>query len=299
MNLALFDLNLLVAFDMVLRERSVTRAADRLGLSQPAMSHALNRLRWLMKDPLFVRTPQGMQPTPRAEELAAPVRQALSDLQRALDPETFDPATGEHRFTLAVNNYAAVVLSAAIASDCDTLAPNVRLSLRPSGTLNVADQLDRGELDLAITGKPLAGNRFSSQRLREDRYVAVMRNGHPLGARPLDIASVAAASHLVISSSGEDMSFIDAALAERNLSRSIALEAPYLSAGAILAQSTMIAVLGRRIAQEFHRAYPVDLAELPFASPVLHSVMSWHKRLDGQPAHRWLRGRIAAVSATL
>ena len=107
MKLATFDLNLLGVFEAILRERSVTKAGDRLGLSQPAMSHALNRLRWLLKDQLFIRTPEGMVPTPRAEQLAHPIRRALSELQLALDPEEFVPAQAERRFAVAVNNYAA------------------------------------------------------------------------------------------------------------------------------------------------------------------------------------------------
>src|SRR5438128_8467796 len=132
MNLATFDLNLLLVFEAILRERNVTRAAEHLSLSQPAMSHALNRLRWLLKDQLFVRTPAGMMPTPRAEQLALPVRKALDELQLALEPETFSAATAERDFALAVNNYAAVVLAAPFVARCRELAPRIRLSLRPT-----------------------------------------------------------------------------------------------------------------------------------------------------------------------
>jgi len=298
MNLATFDLNLLLVFDAVLRERHVTKAGAKLGLSQSAMSHALNRLRWLLKDQLFVRTPEGMMPTPRAEELANPVRQVLSDLQSALQPELFDPAASSRRFGLAVNNYAAVVLAGPIVADCAALAPNLHLSLRPSGTLNVADMLDRGELDLAITAVPPPGDRFASQLLLEDRYVAVMRRGHPHGRKPLDMPSFTALPHLTISSSGEDLSFVDQAIAAHGQRRRVALEAPYLSAGSILVQSAMIAVLGRRLAEEFRRAYPIELMELPFQSPPLRCMMSWHKRLQDQPAHRWLRERTRRLAAS-
>src|SRR5882672_7388802 len=111
MNWGAFDLNLLIVFDAVMQERSVTRAGSRMGLSQPAMSHALNRLRYLLKDELFIRTPDGMVPTPRAEALASPLRKALSDMQVALEPAAFDPASSDRRFMVAVNNYAAVVLT--------------------------------------------------------------------------------------------------------------------------------------------------------------------------------------------
>ena len=116
MNWGVFDLNLLIVFDAVMQERSVTRAGNRIGLSQPAMSHALNRLRYMLKDELFVRTPEGMVPTPRAEMLAQPLRNALNEMQLALEPATFDPASSDHRFVLAVNNYAAVVLAPPLAA---------------------------------------------------------------------------------------------------------------------------------------------------------------------------------------
>jgi DNA-binding transcriptional LysR family regulator len=296
MNLATFDLNLLLVFEAILRERSVTRAAEHLSLSQPAMSHALNRLRWLLKDQLFVRTPAGMMPTPRAKQLALPVRKALDELQLALQPETFDPSTAERWFTIAINNYAAVVLTGPIVAECKALAPHLRLSLRPSGTLDLPELLDRGELDLVISAIDAPAERFASQVLVEDRYVAVMRQGHPAADRALDLATFADLPRLAISSSGEDLRFVDAALAAHGRSRSVVLETPYISAGPLLASSDMVAVLGRQIAQEFRRSYPVEIKELPFESAVLRSVMLWHRRFDDQPAHRWLRETITTAA---
>jgi DNA-binding transcriptional LysR family regulator len=291
-----FDLNLLLVFEAILRERSVTRAAEALNLSQPAMSHALNRLRWMLKDQLFVRTPAGMMPTPRAEQLALPVRKALDELQLALEPETFNPSTAERWFTIAVNNYAAVVLAGPIVAECSVLAPRIRLSLRPSGTLDLPDLLERGELDLVVSAIDAPAERFASQVLVEDSYVAVMRQGHPATVRALDLAIFAELPRLAISSSGEDLRFVDAALAAHGLSVSVALETPYISAGPLLARSDMVAVLGRQIAQEFRRSYPIAIKELPFESAILRSVMLWHRRFDDQPAHRWLRDTIASAA---
>jgi DNA-binding transcriptional LysR family regulator len=296
MKLATFDLNLLLVFEAILRERSVTRAAEALNLSQPAISHALNRLRWMLKDQLFVRTPAGMMPTPRAEQLALPVRKALDELQLALEPETFNPSTAERWFTIAVNNYAAVVLAGPIVTGCALLAPHIRLSLRPSGTLDLPDLLDRGELDLVVSAIDAPAERFASQVLVEDRYVAVMRQGHPAADRALDLATFADLPRLAISSSGEDLRFVDAALASRGQSRSVVLETPYLSTGTVLARSNMLAVLGRQIAQEFRRSYPIEIKELPFESAILRSVMLWHRRFDDQPAHRWLRETITTAA---
>src|SRR2546427_10557814 len=133
MNWRAFDLNLLVVFDGVMHERSVTRAGKRLGMSKPALSHALNRLRYLLKDQLFIRTPQGMVPTPRAEQLALPLRQALADMQRALEPETFVAAQANRRFSIAINNYAAIVRAAPLVAAVAAAAPPPPPRLRPSG----------------------------------------------------------------------------------------------------------------------------------------------------------------------
>jgi DNA-binding transcriptional LysR family regulator len=299
MNLRNFDLNLLLVFDAVLRERSVLRAAEALSLSQPAVSHALNRLRYLLKDKLFVRTALGMVPTPRAEQLALPIRKALNDIQLAFEGETFVPATAERRFVLAANNYAAVVAAGPVVAACRAQAPGVRLVIRPSGTLDLVDLLDRGELDLVISTRDAPAERFSSLELLEDRYVAVLRKGHPALRRKLTLSALSALKHLAISSSGEDLSFIDAALAQAKKSRSIALEVPYLSAGAILVQSNLVALLGRKLAQEFRRSFPIEIRDLPFDASKLRSVLLWHRRFDDAPAHRWLRETIRTTMAAI
>lgn len=293
------DLNLLLVFDAVLHEQSVVRAADRLALSQPAVSHALNRLRHALKDKLFVRTPSGMVPTPRAEQLALPIRKALNDLQLAVEGDTFDPSSAERRFVIAVNNYAAVVAAGPIAAAVRAQAPKVRPSLVPSGTLNLIDKLDRGELDLVIAARDATAERFASQLLIDDHYVAVLRSGHPALRKKLTLAALADAQHLAITSGGEDLEFVDQALKPTRTVRHITLDVPYLSAGAVLVQSDLIAILGRKLAQEFRRAYPIELRELPFEAPKLRSIMMWHRRFDDVPAHRWLRDTIVAATATL
>src|SRR5712691_8757207 len=261
MNWGTFDLNLLIVFDAVMQERSVTRAGSRIGLSQPAMSHALNRLRHMLKDELFVRTPEGMVPTPRAEMLAQPLRNALSEMQLALEPTAFDPAASDRRFALAVNNYAAVVLASPLVAAVAAAAPAVRLDLRPSGTLDIVDRLDRGDLDLALGSMDSPGERFAAAPLLADPFVMVVRRGHPASRRKLTAQALAALPHLEISSSGEDTGFIDRWLAERGLVRRVALRAPYLAAAPILVQSDLVATLSRRIAQEFVRHHPLELCK--------------------------------------
>jgi DNA-binding transcriptional LysR family regulator len=293
------DLNLLVVFEAILRERSVTRAGQRLGLSQPAMSHALNRLRHLTKDQLFVRTPSGMMPTPLSERLSDPVRHALLELRTALNAEDFVPELAHQRFVIAVNNFAAIALLGPILQRAHALAPRLQFRFRPSGTLDVADMLDRGELDLALVGAAPRLSRFRSTVLIEDDYVGVVRRGHPVLGIELDIPTFAALSHLTISSSGDDLALLDGRLAETGLAREIDIEVPYLSAGSVLTQSDMIAIMGRQIGSEFRRAYAVQLVELPIQPTHLVSTMVWQSRFQDQPAHRWLRQTIVSVAQQL
>jgi DNA-binding transcriptional LysR family regulator len=259
------------------------------------MSHALNRLRYMLKDDLFVRTPQGMVPTPRAEFLAEPLRNALSEMQHALEPAAFEPASSDRRFVLIVNNYAAVVIAPPLVAAVSAVAPTVRLDLRPSGTLDAVEQLDRGDVDLMLGSMDNAGERFAAATLLEDEFVIVMRRGHPASRRKLSAAAFAALPHLEISSTREDTGFIDRWLAERGLTRRLALRAPYLSAAAILVQSDLVATLSRRIAQEFVRHHPLQLCKPPYASPTIRTAMLWHRRLDRHPAHRWLRDAIVRI----
>jgi DNA-binding transcriptional LysR family regulator len=298
--LGALDLNLLVVFDAVMQERNVTRAGQRLGLSQPAMSHALSRLRHMLKDDLFIRSPKGMLPTPRAEQLAVPVRTALDGLQQSLEPTLFDPSKAIRRFRIAVDNYSAVVLVGILAARIGKIAPKVLLEFQPSGTLKILDLLDRGELDLAIGPHSEPGERFSYQSLLQDEFVAVLRKNHSAtGIRELAIEKFADLPHLEISSARHATDFIDEALAQRKLTRRIALRAPFLSAVRILVSSNMVSVLPQRIAEELVRYRPLAIRALPFSSPVIETAMIWPRWLDNQPAHGWLRGIVAGMSGEL
>jgi DNA-binding transcriptional LysR family regulator len=299
MNWRSIDLNLLVVFDAVMRERSVTRAGRLIGLSQPAMSHALTRLRHMLGDELFVRTPDGMTPTPRAEALAEPLRNALNEMQLALEPLTFDPLASDRRFTIGMNNFAAVVIAPPLVSAACGEAPGIRLDMRPSGTLDVADCLDRGDIELAIGSLESPGERFLSQLLLEDPFVLVMRRGHPASRRAMSAETLASFRYLEISSSGEDTAFLDRWLAARGLARHVSVRGPYLSARVILAQSDLVAIFSRRVAEVFVRNFPLEMREPDFNSPMVRTFMLCHRRLEGHPAHRWLRDHVASVSGTL
>ncbi|MDB5364147.1 MAG: LysR family transcriptional regulator [Rhodospirillales bacterium] len=302
MNWRALDLNLLVIFDAVMQDRSVTRAGVRLGMSQPAISHALGRLRHALKDELFVRTPDGMEPTPRAEQLGAPIHEALQGLRLTLeDADTFVPAEAQRSFAIAVNNYAALVMAAPLAAAAAAEAPGIALDLRPSGTLDLADRLDRGQLDLALGALAAPAERFADLRLLEDRFVAVVRYGHPTAGSDgmLSVEALAELPHLVISSTGEGTDFVEAELGKHGLTRRIALHAPLLATASALLQSDMVAVLSERAAREFARDSALQVLSLPFATPNLMTAMLWHRKLDGLPAHKWLRALVLRVARTL
>lgn len=298
MNWRMLDLNLLVVFDAVMRERNATRAAARLNMTQPAISHALSRLRSALRDDLFVRTPDGMEPTPYAERLAGSVRAALESLRTALDGAApFEPETADRGFTLAMDNRAVVVLAAAVAAAIGQQAPRVQLTIRPSGTLNLPELLDRGELDMAVAGFAGPAERFADLRLFEDDFVALVRRGHPAAANgTISLQALADHPHLMLSSTGEETGFVDAQLARQELTRSIALRVPLLAAAATLAQSDMIAVLSASTARAFAGSIPLDVLSLPFPSPRQVTAMLWHRRMDNVPAHQWLRGLVSRVA---
>jgi DNA-binding transcriptional LysR family regulator len=291
-----FDLNLLVVFDAVEQERNLTRAGLRLGMSQPAVSHALARLRHLLKDDLFVRTPTGMHPTPRAERMVGPVRAALQELQVTLEADEFDASQASNTFTIAVNNYAARAVVPALAHRVGQLAPTVVLDIRPIGMLHVLDQLDGGGVQLAMSALIDGGDRFKCVGLLDDEYVVILSSAHPLANTPdLSIERFAALPHIVITSSGDDTNFIDDALAEHGLSRFIRAKVPLHALVPVLVSSGALAVMPRRAAADLIAFCPLIMRPLPFPSPRVGLSMIWHRRLDNHPAHRWLRGTLRSA----
>jgi DNA-binding transcriptional LysR family regulator len=287
------DLNLLILFDMLMRERSLTRAGRRLGLSQPATSHALARLRQMLNDDLFVRTPEGMQPTARAEQMAEAVRNALLALSNTLEPEAFDPPSAARDFTIAVNNHAARAIVPSLIRDVANVAPRVTLDIRPSGTANLVEQLDAGEADVAIGALIDGGERFRCVRVADDDYVAVLDRNHEAATlSELSAELMAAIPHVAITSTGDDTTFIDEALEQRGLARKIATRVPFLSLVLVLVDSNLLAVAPRRVAIDLTRICPLVVKELPFPSPRIALSMIWHRRVDNHAAHRWLRDMI-------
>lgn len=298
MNWNTFDLNLLVVFDAVIQERNLTRAGRRLGMSQPAVSHALARLRLSLKDELFVRTPEGMHPTPRAERMLAPVRAALQELQVTLEADEFDPLGSSREFVVAANNYAARAVIPKLVRQVTTLAPSVVLDVRPIGRLDVLDQIDNGVVQLALGTLLEGGDRFKCVGLLEDEYAVLMSGDHPDAATPeLSIERFSLLPHISITSSGDDAHFVDDSLAENGQARCILAKVPLHSLVSTLMGSGAIAVLPRRVAEDLAAHCPLTIRAMPIPSPRITLTMIWHRRLDNHPAQRWLRGTLRSLTS--
>jgi DNA-binding transcriptional LysR family regulator len=301
MNWRTLDLNLLTVFDAVGGERSATKAAAKLNMTQPAVSHALTRLRSTLGDDLFLRTPQGMEPTPYAERLIGPIRSALDALRTALDRAAdFEPSTTRRTFVIALDSRAALALAPRLLAMIAAEAPGISLDMRPSGTLNIPDRLDSGELDIAIGGLSSPGERFSDRRLFEGGFGALVRRGHPAAVDgEISVEALSRYPHLALSSTHEEAAFVDDELLRRGLTRHIAHRAPLLSAAATLMQSDMVAILGERSAREFGALAALEALRLPFSTPALLTAMLWHRRFDNVAAHQWLRSVIFRAARTL
>jgi DNA-binding transcriptional LysR family regulator len=301
MNLAGIDLNLLLVFDAVMAERNVTRAASRIGLSQPAMSNALNRLRYHLKDELFVRGADGMMPTPRALELAEPIRGSLANLEDALDPAGFDPMTSDHVFNIGTNDYVICTLIPRLASYLSEHAPELRIRLYPT-VGKVVEMLDAREIDLGISSFGEMPDRFDSLTLIEDTYQVVMRKDHPLADRKLDLQRYAAADHLLVSPRGDAVGFVDTELAKRGLARNVRMTVNnFSSAPPILAASKMILTLPKRVADIHAPLHALHVTRCPVPSTLEYSsaTVVWHRKLGSHPAHVWFREALAEIAKNL
>src|SRR4051794_39570019 len=214
------DLNLLRVLDTLLEERSVTRTGERLGLTQSAVSHALNRLRHALHDELFVRGPDGMRPTPRATSMAPHLRQALLQLQHGLAGTEFVAAKSDRQFTIACNDYACAAIVPGLMAKLRLQAPRAALRIHPSD-LGVAEALDSGRVDLAIGGFGRVPERYGCEVLFEETMVWVLSEDNPASRAPLTLERLAQLPHLIIALSGEDGRAVDGVVPDRGLERQV------------------------------------------------------------------------------
>lgn len=299
MDLHGIDLNLLVAFDALMAERNVTRAGARIYRSQPAMSAALSRLRALLKDELFVRGPNGLQPTPRAVDLAEPLSRMLADIQRVLDfTQAFEPASSAAAFNLGLSDHPAFVLLPRLIEALQQRAPSITLRVRSfTARDDAVSMLDAGEVDLAIGVPPtVASGRILTRPLFDERFVSIVRAEHPAARAPLDLDAFLRLSHVLVSPENERFGYVDAALAKQGTRRRLGITLPQMYAAPLLvARSDMIATLMEGVVAASGYADRLAVLTPPLELPAVSFVMSWHRRNDGHPAQRWLRECIASL----
>lgn len=298
-NLTSIDLNLLVAFDALIAERSVTRAADRVSLTQSGMSRALSRLREAFDDPLFVRTRREMVPTPRAEDLAGPIRETLQAFEALLNStKGFDPATSDRSFKLASDDYASSLMVPRFAERIFGASSSLSfevVSLFPA----MFDQLDDGALDLVLLPEPPAHRpSLRVQRLLQESFTAVVRAGHPgLRDGAMSLAAYANHPHVLISPGGKLDAPVDATLKDHGFTRRVALRMSNFQAAAqVVEHSDMIMTLPSRLVDLVEDRSDVVRVDVPLEIEGFGLYQVWHSRLDRDPGHRWLRAKVKALS---
>ncbi len=297
-NLAGIDLNLLVVFDALMTEQNVTRAGERLGLSQPATSNALARLRSLINDDLFIRTAAGLRPTPTALALKQQLRPALQQIQAALlEQSTFNPATSDRVFAIGMSDYGEFTLLPRLMQTLQTIAPQVSVQIRSGDRQKLLALLDSGEIDLACGVFPEKIAWHKEQLLFQESYVCVCRRAHPVIGSSLSLEEFLAVSHLLVSVKEDRIGRVDTRLAEQNLKRHIALSIPhFLTAPFILAQTDLVATLAQRIALTFAQHQPLKLLPMPLPIAGFSVFMRWHRMTETSPACQWLRSIVLEVS---
>ena len=292
MELHQLDLNLLVVFNQLLIERGVSKVADTLGISQPAVSNSLAKLRKIFGDDLFLRTPKGMEPTPFADQLAESVSYALAMIHSGVNQRTtFEPATAKRAFTIGMTDIGEIYFLPALIERLRREAPGVTLSTMRNAAINLRDELESGKVDLALGLLPQLKAGFFQRRLFTQSYVCLMRQGHRLDKRRMSLAEFSSAEHLVVISAGTGHGKVDELLLRSGVERTVRLTVPhYVSVGHILRGSDLIATVPKRLADRL--VEPFGLAEVPHPAklPDVAINVFWHAKYHRSPANRWLRG---------
>lgn len=290
-DLARVDLNLLVALDALLAERSVTRAAARIGLGQSAMSATLARLRRLFDDELLTRSPEGMRPTPRALALAEPLRTALRQVQALVRrEEAFDPATVARQFTISLPDSTEVLLGPRLLAYLRAEAPGVRLLLRAFDRVTMLDDLDADRIDLAVALSPEGRLHHKTRLLYRDSYVCLFDKAQVGLEPPISLDDYLRFPHVLTSLRGTAHGVVDDALAERGLGRTLAVTTPrFLAVPFLVRGAPVITTMHARLAHVFASALGLTVSPVPVPLAEVAVSMVWHASYDDDPAHRWLR----------
>jgi DNA-binding transcriptional LysR family regulator len=285
------DLNLLVLFNQLLVERRVSKVADNLGLTQPAVSNSLARLRKLLGDDLFLRTPTGMQPTPFAEQLAEPVAYALGMIHGALNQRsTFDPKRSTRSFTIGMTDIGEIYFLPTLMDELGRQAPGVSLSTVRNTAVNLKDEMEAGKVDLAIGLLPQLKAGFFQRRLFHQRYVCLFRQGHKLDKKKISMTEFSAAEHLVVVSPGTGHGKVDELLERSGIERRVRLTVPhYVAIGNILQATDLVATVPERLAQRMTGPFGLTYVAHPAKLPDMAINVFWHAKFHRTPDNQWLR----------
>lgn len=285
------DIKLLVAFEAVLIQRNVTAAALSIGLTQPAMSTALGKLRTLFKDPMFVRTSRGMEPTPFALQLAEPIRHALHLIRQTIHREkTFDAATSTRTFRIVMTDIGERVFLPALLQRLSEIAPGVNVQTVQLPVKEMREALESGQMDLAVGFIPDLAAGFYQQRLFKRSYVCVARGDHPTIGDSLTLKQYLAASHAIVSATGTGHDVVERVLAEKGYTRRIALHVThFLAIPLIVANTDLVVTIPTMLAESYLPTMNIKLLAPPLKMPVYAIMQYWHERFHEDPANRWLR----------
>lgn len=293
------DLNLLVVFQQLLTERRVSKVAENLGLSQPAVSNALARLRKLFGDELFLRTAQGMAPTPFAEQLAESIGYALGMIHGAVNQRSsFDPATSERSFSIGMTDIGEIYFLPSLMREIARVAPDVSISTVRNTAINLKDAMEAGQIDLAIGLLPQLKGGFFQRRLFLQKYVCLFRKGHRLDKRRLSEAEFFAADHVAVVSAGTGHGKIDELIDRNSPQRKIRLTVPhFVAVGHILQSTDMVATVPERLAQRMAEPFGLVYVNHPVKLPEIAINLFWHAKYHKDPANQWLRGLVFELHA--
>jgi DNA-binding transcriptional LysR family regulator len=280
-----------VLFNQLLVERRVSKVADNLGLTQPAVSNSLARLRKLLGDDLFLRTPTGMQPTPFAEQLAEPVAYALGMIHGALNQRsTFDPKRSTRSFTIGMTDIGEIYFLPTLMDELGRQAPGVSLSTVRNTAVNLKDEMEAGKVDLAIGLLPQLKAGFFQRRLFHQRYVCLFRQGHKLDKKKISMTEFSAAEHLVVVSPGTGHGKVDELLERSGIERRVRLTVPhYVAIGHILQATDLVATVPERLAQRMTGPFGLTYVAHPAKLPDMAINVFWHAKFHRTPDNQWLR----------
>lgn len=299
MDLRDIDLNLLVVFNQLLLDRSVSTAADKLGLTQPAVSNALKRLRAVLKDELFLRTSRGMEPTPYALHLAEPVIYALNALQAALTTrDSFDPKTSTRNFQLAMTDIGEMYFMPPLMVALSKMAPHVRVSTVRPNSGNLKEDMESSTVDLALGLLPNLQTGFFQRRLFHHQYVCVFRQGHPVAQSPMTLAQFTQLDHVGVVSANTGHGEVDGFLERAGIKRKVRLVVPhFIAVGHILQTTDLIATLPERFAQRCEAPFGLVSSPHPARIPDIAINLFWHAKFNRDPASLWMRQLLVELFA--